>query len=134
PFARLEGVESEDGAVQDDELPRIEHRCRLKAEACRWALERRDLLAAGAEFALEIRPRDDHQIARAKAVPDCFLWMAGKVEPQADNREDWEQLEAAFEVLADAVAVLRAVIPFREEERDIYRALVELLAECQSAL
>jgi hypothetical protein len=134
PFARLEEVKPDPGAIMDDELPRIEHRSRLKAEACRWALERRERLANGAEFQAEIRPIDEDIIARAKDIHDCFLWMCGAVEPRDDNHGDWEIAAEAFDNLAAVTALLRDVVPHRTEDPDIYKAAVNLMAECQSAV
>jgi len=53
----------------------IENRCRLKAEGARWAIARRRLLSNKADFATEVEPLDRDLIARAKLLPNCFLWL-----------------------------------------------------------
>ena len=134
PFARLEGVVDTPSGIEDDELPRIQHRARLKAEACRWAVERKVRLTAKADFSTEIRPYDDEIIARAKEIPDCFLWMCGAVEPSLEMTEEWEQLAETFDNLSAVIKLLRLVLPYRHEEPDTYKTVLHLLAESQSAV
>ena len=62
------------GATTDADLPAIEARCRLKAEGIRWAATRRRRMDEGAEFRVEIAPRDREILDRARDL-DCYLWM-----------------------------------------------------------
>lgn len=131
------GESAEDGTATAPtalELSKVERRARLKAEACRWALERMDLLQGGAAFAEEIRPRDDALIARAKQLPNCFLWMAGRVEPREDTRHHWFHLAESYENLAEGLALIAEVADYHGDERITYERAVRLLAECQSAV
>ena len=118
----------------DAELPLIEARCRLKAEASRWAYQRRQLTSAQAEFRTEIEPRDRQLITQAKQLPDCFLWMSHPSAPVPSNPQDWMMLAGSYEVLATATGALRRILEDEEESRDSFEKGVNLLAEAQSAL
>lgn len=115
--------------VTDADLPKIEARCRLKAEATRWAVERQQLLSGGASFSTDIAPRDQHFISRAKADGDCFLWMSRQV--QVAQVGHWNDVAASFEVVADAIALMQVVLT---EDTRQHSTATDLLAEAQSAL
>src|SRR5262249_30697492 len=95
--------------VSEADLPLIEARCRLKAEGARWAVTRRRRLAEGAEFRTEIDPQDRDIIAKAKELPDCFLWMNHPSGPSPANLSLLEDVAGCFEAVADAIALVRAV-------------------------
>jgi len=118
----------------DSELPMIESRCRLKAEAARWAAERRRLSNDGKDFRTEIEPRDRDLIAQAKQLPDCFLWMSHPTAPNPTDIGHWHILAGCFDVLADAVALIRRILDEPEEPHDLFGQAVDLLAEAQSSL
>ena len=61
-------------ATSDAELPAVEARCRLKAEGLRWAATRRRLKDEGADFRVEIAPKDREILDRAGDI-GCYLWM-----------------------------------------------------------
>jgi hypothetical protein len=67
-------------------LALIEARCRLKAEGARWAAARQRRIAEGANFYTEIEPKDRDIIARAKELPDCFLWMCHSSGPSPQGQ------------------------------------------------
>jgi hypothetical protein len=118
----------------DAELPMIEARCRLKAEAARWAAERRRLLNANADFRTEIEPRDRDMIWQAKQLPECFLWMSHPSAPNPHDVGQWQILAGCFDVLADAVALIRRILDEADSASDLFSQAVDLLAEAQSSL
>ncbi len=120
--------------VADDELPLIEQRCRLKAEAAQWAATRQRWEADGCDFATDIRPRDRDLIDRARALPDCFLWMCHPDGPSPRDPSLWEQIAAAFTASANALALVQSSIEHKERFRDLFEQSLSLLAEAQSAL
>ncbi len=121
-------------AVADDELVPIPSRCRLKAEACRWKLERRRLMEAGRRFSEEIEPRDKELINQAKQLPDCYLWMNWQEGPAVGATQVWDALADCFDVLAEAVLVLQEVAPYADEFPDLLKEALCLTAEAQSAV
>lgn len=118
----------------DAELPMIEARCRLKAEASRWAAERRRLLNQGSDFRTEIEPRDRDLIWQAKQLPECFLWMSHPSAPNPTDVGQWQILAGCFDVLADAVALIRRILDESDDASDLFGQAVDLLAEAQSSL
>lgn len=116
----------------DDELPMIEQRCRLKAEACRWAERRRRLLQQAVDFRTEIEPKDRELISQAKQLPDCFLWMCHSPSP-ADPSQ-WLLVAGCYDALADAVALIRKMLDDAEDSSALFEQAVDLVAEAQSAL
>lgn len=121
-------------SVADQELALIPARCRLKAEACRWKLERKRLMEAGRRFADEIEPRDKDLIARAKQIPDCFLWMNWQDGPTVGETLAWESLADCFEALAEAVPLLQEAAACADEFPDLLKEALTLAAEAQSAV
>lgn len=117
------------------DLKVVADRCRLKAEACRWAVRRRALKAANADHMSEVAPTDRAVVERAKALPSCWVWM---VDPNFAGRmpddETLGLLAALYENLASAAETAARVDADDERRpRFIERALL-LLAEAQSAL
>jgi hypothetical protein len=119
--------------ISDEELPVIEVRCRLKAEGARWAATRRRRLKEGADFYTEIEPKDRDIIGRAKALPDCFLWMCHRDGPAPMDASLYETLEGCFETGVAAVVSLRSVLG-GEEGPEAFEHALELLAEAQSTI
>ncbi len=118
----------------DADFPVIEARCRLKAEGCRWAAARRRLLAEGAHVATEIEPVDRDIISRAKALPDCFLWMCNKDGPQPADAGLFELAAACFENQADALSAVKQVLDEPGLHESEFESALDLLAEAQSAI
>lgn len=116
--------------ITDVDLPKMEARCRFKAEATRWAITRQQRLSEGAAFSVEIEPRDRELIARAKAQSDCFLWM-NRGEVQLAKIGHWNDVATGFDVVADALALIRLVLT--DHPQQLEKAM-NLLAESQSAL
>lgn len=118
----------------DDELPLIEERCRLKAEACRWAEHRRRLSMASPDFRAEVEPKDRDLIAHAKQIPDCFLWMSHPTAPNPADAAEWIGLAGCFDALANAVGLMQKLLEENEEGSEVFQQAVDLLAEAQSAV
>lgn len=116
----------------DDDLPLVAQRCRLKAEATRWTHTRQQRLDHGADFEKEIEPRDRDLFDRAKAMPDCFLWMIHRKGPMPTGSQ-YNHLASCFEVAAAAADMLHRVVQSANPEEHMERALY-LAAEAQSAL
>jgi hypothetical protein len=112
----------------------IEARCRLKAEGTRWARTRRRRLAEGADFVTEIDPQDRDIIDRAKALPDCFLWMNTPSAPSPADPSLLDTVAGCFDAVADAVALARAVTADLENNQGFLARVLDLTAEAQSAL
>lgn len=121
-------------APDDSELGPIEQRCRLKAEGARWAATRRRLMQDGADFYRDIEPMDRDIIARAKALPDCFLWMCHPSGPSPSDPAAYEEVAGCFEAVAEALAVWRQAQENPELHGQDAAQALDLLAEAQSAL
>jgi hypothetical protein len=111
-----------------------EKRCRLKGEGARWAGRRRRLMADGMNFAAEIAPNDRDIIVRAKAIPDCFLWMCHPSGPQPANLSLYDDVATCFDVMAEIVSVIRQIQDENNLQQGEYEQALDLLAESQSAL
>jgi len=121
-------------APADEDLPTIEQRCRLKAEASRWAGQRQRLLKDGADFHTEIEPKDRDIIGRAKALPECFLWMNHKDGPIPRDLSIYDDMSGAFDTTAYALTVLRAMLKETHKDRDVFEQVLQLTAEAQSCV
>ncbi len=112
----------------------IESRCRLKAEAARWAAARRRLMADGASYDTQIDPKDRDIISRAKALPNCFLWMNHPSGPSPSNLALYEDVAAGFEALAEGVSLISQIRNEHILDQTEFEAALDVLAEAQSAL
>lgn len=120
--------------ISDADLPLIERRCRLKAEGARWAVERHRRLLQGADFRLEIEPVDRDTIEKAKALPECYLWMNHPSGPLPTDLTLLEDLAGCFDTAADAIAVVRSLLSEAALEEDEFGEALHLMAEAQSTL
>ena len=111
--------------VSEQELPEIEWRCRLKAEACRWIVEKRRMIETGLQN--QVTEKEFYLIERAKAVPDCYLWMLRTTA----NNEPLEQLAINFDAAAEILQFAYYIIHNRPNELG---TVLQLLAETQSSL
>lgn len=116
--------------TSDTELPMIQARCSLKAEASRWAEQRRKL----SDYHSEVEPHDRELIAQAKQLPDCFLWMSHSSAPNPADPHEWLILGGCFQALAAAVGVIHRILVEDDEAPEYFEKAVDLLAESQSAL
>lgn len=122
--------------VANEELARVAARCSLKADATRWALDRVERMDRGADYELEITPKDRELISKAKSLPDCYLWMSHPSGPSPNRAAAarWDELAEAFDNVARMAALLQDVLAHREESPDHFEHALELAAEAQSAL
>jgi len=115
------------------DLGLVIRRTRLKAEACRWALERQLLIDRGADRDEEIRPVDARFLEQARELRGCWLWMfdpyARAPEPQAIER-----LALCYEALTLAIEIVEELGGAGEEDPITLRDMYYLLAESQSML
>lgn len=119
----------------DADLHLIERRCQLKAEGARWAASRRRLIAEGAFFDVDIEPVDQEIIAKAKAIPDCFLWMNNATTaPSPPDLRGFETVARCFEAVADVLSLLRHILNEPDQHQSEFEQCLDLLAEAQSAL
>ncbi len=119
--------------VHDEELRWIEARLRLKADAARWAARRPGLLADAWQRD-EVAATDREIIARAKSLPDCFLWMSHPSAPSLSDPARYELVAGCFDAAASAVALAASAVEEDEPNPDVFDRALGLLAEAQSAL
>lgn len=112
----------------------IEARCRLKAEGARWAATRRRLMAEGTNFYIAVDPKDRDIIARAKELPNCYLWMCHPSGPSPVNLALYEEVSGCFEAMAEAVVLVQQIQDEAEVDQAQFEGALDLLAEAQSAL
>ena len=120
-------------STADAELPAVEARCRLKTEGVRWAATRRRRIVEGAEFRVEIAPRDREILDRAKNI-DCYLWMNTPDFTVPNEPAPLEDVAGCYETVAEAIALVRRMLPDAEANREFFEPALDLLAEAQSAL
>ncbi len=120
--------------TEENNLQLIETRCRLKAEGARWAATRQRSIQDGSNYYMEIEPKDQEIISKAKTLEDCFLWMNHSSAPIPADLRLWEDVAGCFEAAAMATALLRQVIENGEEYRGFLEKALDLAAEAQSAV
>ncbi len=108
----------------------VVQRCRLKARACRWAMERRRRLQENADFARAIDPTDKELAQEARELPGCHLWMLDPYLSQPDA--DLEVAAECYENLVLAVEAALEHVESAEGEPDA--DLLQMIATIQSAL
>lgn len=115
------------------DLGLVIRRTRLKAEACRWALERQLMIDRGADRDSEIRPVDAGFLDRARELRGCWLWM---FDPYGKSPEpaNVERLIGCYEALATAIETVEELTAARETDPVALRDMYYLLAESQSML
>jgi L-seryl-tRNA(Ser) seleniumtransferase len=114
--------------VPDSDLPLIEQRCRLKAEAARWAAMRRHI-----DYRDEREMREE-LIERASALPSCFLWMCPLEAPSPQAAAAYPDLAGCFDAVADLLPLVRKILEAPDLLNGELVPALELLAEAQSAL
>lgn len=117
-------------AAEPVDLAAVEKRCRVKAEASRWAATRRQRLEAGASYELEIEPKDREVIQKGKEA-ETFLWMSHPSGPSPSDPTRMEDLANCFEVLAEAISLIRSVSNELGENTGEFEEALNLLAEAQ---
>ena len=115
------------------DLQRVVERCGVKAESCRWALERRMRLANGDDFESFIKPTDQELLSRARALPNCRAWMLDPFGPQAED-SDLSMIADWYDTLAYAADTARQYVQHDDPGTETDPALIQLIATAQSAL
>lgn len=116
------------------DLNLISERARLKAEGVRWAWTRERRIHAGADFMREIQPNDQSLVHRAKSLSNCYMWMNDPFGPRLTDQHQMETLAGCFETLAEAVALVKEVMPDRHKQPDLVKQALTYMAQSQSAL
>jgi hypothetical protein len=131
PAAAVAGPAERAGGDAID-LSRVARRARLKEEACRWAVKRRQRMAEGVDFDSAIRPMDKELGRRVREMSDCYAWP---LDPYAKLPSDarLDELAAAYESLAMAADLVSEVSAV-EKGRAFTEQAYQLLAVAQSAL
>lgn len=138
PPARDAEWESDEGESADGEerrdvsLELISRRSRVKAEACRWAIERRQIIDSSGEMDERVAPRDAELIERARSYENCFVWA---LHPYADLPDDHqlEVIAGCYECLAVAAETMLEIDRL-SGNREIQQEAMQLVAAAQSAL
>ncbi len=115
------------------DLPLIARRARLKSECCRWAMIKRSRLSGGDAYETSARPTDAEFIARAKELPQCFLWMLDQYRSLPADIA-LEELADTYENLAAAAELINEMVDATDEGDGSRGGAYALLAEAQSAL
>ncbi len=108
-------------------------RCSLKADACRWAKRRRELLAEGADFETEIRPQDDEMIGLGREL-GCYLWMCRPHGPHPSDLDIFDTVAVGFHAVRDALTYIHQLVVVDDVPRKWLDEGLNLLAEAQAAL
>ncbi len=118
----------------DVDFVMVEQRLRLKADACRLCIERQSP-DADSDTEFKAPHQMDKMIARAKAMPNCFLWMFLREHRQPDSAT-LSRIADNYEAHADAVALMLRIDKNAPEtgRKDDETMAFHLLAEANSAL
>jgi len=126
-------LEADPADDREIDLKQVEQRCRLKADACYLYIER----CAASDDPDRMRPiikKIDGMIARAKEMPQCFLWVFWRERSQPDD-ETLRMIARCYTALADAVYVLHQIESLGEQADEEHLAeAMEITAESHSAL
>jgi hypothetical protein len=120
-------------AAPEIELAAIERRCRLKAEAARWAAQRQRRMAEGASFEDEIQPKDSEIIQKGKEA-GTFLWMNNPAGPCSADPRLLEDVASGFDATGSAITLVRSVMNESQPDNDDFTEALMLLAEAQCML
>lgn len=105
----------------------IERRCRVKADACDFALRRQRHVAAGGSI-YDLKDEYEAIMARAKALDPCYLWVNKMRADEGYPDDVLENAKRWYGALAGAIALLR------EDPASPDRDIVECVAQAQSGL
>jgi hypothetical protein len=117
-------------AGRDDDLARLEARCRAKAEAARAVAEHQRDLAEGRDISDAEAPLDPELAAWGEKLTDVYYWMRASEASADADLPVLTQAAGCFEAVAEAAALVRAE---ESKSKSLERSL-PLLAEAQSAL
>jgi len=115
------------------DLERIAMRCRIKAIACRHqTLRQNQERDTPEEF--ESRQKMNELIAKAKAIPDCFLWMFFRKGLPTSDRQ-LKLIAQCYEAVADTAELCHAIEPIDSwPDEELVPEALQLLSTTSSAL
>jgi hypothetical protein len=123
PHGSTAAVQSSDAG-----LDKIEARCRLKAEAARWAAACQRRIRQGTGIPADDAPLEREVIEWADKLTDCFYWM-NTPDDSTPDVSLLEDLGGCYEAVAEAVSLITT----GGRQGAIERSL-PLVAESQSSL
>lgn len=120
--------------VPDEELGRILSRCAVKRDAANWSA--RVIEAGGGELpeAGELAQQRGALIERARALPDCYLWMCHTATYAGGTPAAWRRLAASFDALSRAADLMIQSLRQGDVRDDFVREAATLFGEAQSML
>ena len=128
----IEAAPEDSTDAEPTDVDLIAKRCRCKAEACRWAVERQRRLLAGEDFR-DFGDGYRDLIAQAKSMPSCYLWMIDPRGPSLPTDDMMQTLAGCYDTLAQAAELVGWLREMPEAEQTLGESFY-LLAEAQSAL
>ena len=120
-------------AAAHDELESLEARCRSKAEAARWAVERLLRMREANDCRELDAPVNPEMVGWASKITDCLYWVQSTEGSQEAELSLLEDLGGCFETLAEALAAVSNTLAKNQGGKAIERVL-PLVTEAQSAL
>jgi hypothetical protein len=118
----------------DADLDETEARCRLKAEAARWAAECQHRIREGTGFRVEDAPLNREVIAYAEMLADSFYWMSTSAASQSGDITVLDDLGGCYEAVAEALRLVGQVLAIERGNSKVLERTLPLLAEAQSGL
>jgi hypothetical protein len=118
----------------DDDLARLEARCRRKAETARWAAERVRRQREGNSLPVENGPADQESIKWAGQLTDSFYWMKLPEGIQQADLSALDNVGGCFEALADALALVAIMQKEQPRNQKTWERTLPFVTEAQSAL
>lgn len=119
-----------DGLGAEIDADKMIERLWLKAEASRWAGERKRLLEKNA---VSLAPHDFDFRMKAKAL-GFFLWILDDRCIRTATSDDFDMIAACYEALAEAVALAQFLLQRTSSQPQEIESSLGLIAEAQSAL
>jgi hypothetical protein len=117
-------------AGQDDDLARLESRCRAKGEVARSIAERLRDMAEGQDLKHAEAPHDPELATWGEKLTNAYYWTRASEATADAELSILSQAAGCFEAVAEAAALVRAE---EGKGKSVERSL-RLLAEAQSAL
>lgn len=111
----------------------IAPRVRVKAEACRWAVARRELESGSEAEALSTTTRNKELAKRAKKLGCRDLWMLSRDIDMPDSAA-LHMLAACYDSLGHALEIAQELDGEQWEDRELVGEVLTIVAESQSAV
>lgn len=117
-------------ASPQDDLEGLAARCRVKAEAARWAAERQRRLLEWDERSDVDAPGNPEMRSWAEKLTDAFYWASAGETSGSPQISDLDNVGGCFETLAEALLLVRDT----HQRRSGFEKALPLLAEAQSSV